>query len=160
MEASRKTKPRVQDVECPARGRHDGFLILRATVCDKRGPERFPHRPDVLAVAPEVAASVVAPQAKAALDMARDQHAAKGRTLDDIHGPESVRLRAHCHCRRTEGELADLAVSHSQLMQIGYQQLHLAPPSEKSSIRQRCLGSRLPGGMESIKADKQVTVGT
>lgn len=45
-------------------------------------------------------------------------------------------------------------------MQIGYQQLHLAPPSEKSSIRQRCLGSRLPGGMESIKADKQVTVGT
>jgi hypothetical protein len=45
-------------------------------------------------------------------------------------------------------------------MQIGPQQFHLSSPPEKSWIRQRRLGNRLPSGMKAIEAGKQVPVGT
>lgn len=67
-----QAKPAVEHVESPARGCYDGFLISRATVCQQRSPKRFPDGTNRLAVTLEVAASIVQPKAKAALDVARD----------------------------------------------------------------------------------------
>lgn len=92
--------------------------------------------------------------------MARDQYAAERRTLDDVHGPESVRSSAHCDGGSTEGKLAEVAVRHSQPTQIGFQEFHLPPTAEESWIGERCLGTRLPSGMEAIEARQEVPVGT
>jgi hypothetical protein len=75
----------VQHVKGAARRCNDYILFGLAAARQEAGPERRPHRPNVLSVASEVVASIVTAYTEAALDMARDDGAAKRRTLDDVH---------------------------------------------------------------------------
>ena len=98
--------------------------------------------------------SIVAVQAEAALDMARDDNASKRRSLDDIHRSPGFRWGPHGHGSIAQGKPGDSIAIHSKIAQVGSQEGNLSPLAEKLRISERQLCQWLPNRMKTIEPAK------